>query len=131
MNYLPSGGGITRIRYYTRPALAIEVTTVTGAEKADTRIVPVFENESLDGALQSLIDSGEAKAAPKKTAVFHDGDQRVILVGAGKREDADAERFRVTAAAAASRATEVGARAIAWEVPEGATTGIVQGTLLA
>src|SRR3954447_12815016 len=131
MNYLPSGGGITRIRYYTPPALAIEVTTVTGAEKADTRIVPIFEGESLEGPLQSLVDSGEAKAAAKKTAVFHDGDQRVILVGAGKRADADPERFRVAAAAAAARAKELGSRAIAWDVPDGATTGIVQGTMLA
>src|SRR4051794_5909161 len=131
MNYLPSRERYPEIRDYTRPALAIEVTTVTGAAKADTRIVPVFESESLDGPLQSLVDSGEAKPAPKKTAVFHDGDQRVILVGAGKRADADAERFRVAAAAAAARAKELGSHAIAWEVPDRATTGIVQGTLLA
>src|SRR5205823_14068215 len=72
-------------------------------------------------------------AAPKKTAVFHDDGGRVILVGAGKRDDADAERLRVAAAAAAARAREVGAKSLAWEVPEvaGATTGVVQGTLLA
>src|SRR4051794_6279713 len=120
MNYLPSRERYPEIRDYTRPALAIEVTTVTGAEKADTRIVPIFEGESLEGPLQSLIDSGEAKPGPKKTAVFHEGDQRVILVGAGKRAEADAERFRVAAAAAAARAKELGSRAIAWEVPDGA-----------
>jgi leucyl aminopeptidase len=107
--------------------------TVTSEAGADTRVVPVFENESLDGPLQALVDSGEAKAAAKKTAVFHDGDRRVILVGAGKREDADSERFRVAAAAAAARAKEIGATALAWEVPDvpGATTGVVHGTLLA
>jgi len=95
--------------------------------------VPVFENEQLDEALQPLVDAGEAKAAPKKTAVFHDGSQRVILVGAGKRDGADAERLRVAAAAAANRARDIGATGLAWEVPdlEGATTGVVQGTLLA
>jgi leucyl aminopeptidase len=107
--------------------------TVTHEATADTRVVPVFENATLDGALQALVDSGEAKPAAKKTAVFHDGDTRVILVGAGKRDDADAERLRVAAAAAAARAKELGAKALAWDVPDiaGATTGIVHGTLLA
>jgi leucyl aminopeptidase len=108
--------------------------TVTQQASADTVVVPVFENEQLDGPLQALVDSGEAKAAPKKTAVFHDDGKRVILVGAGTRADATPESLRVAAAAAASRAKEVGAKALAWEVPAevaGATTGVVQGTLLA
>jgi leucyl aminopeptidase len=106
---------------------------LTDAGSADTRVVPVFESETLDGPLQALVDSGEAKAAAKKTAVFHEGDRRVILVGAGKRESADAERLRVAAAAAAARAKELGSKGLAWEVPDvaGATTGVVQGTLLA
>src|SRR5438067_3351833 len=93
----------TRTRRSTLARLAIEVTAVTGPGNADTRVVAVFENESLEGPLQALVDSGEAKAAPKKTAVFHDDGGRVILVGAGKRDDADAERLRVAAAAAAAR----------------------------
>jgi leucyl aminopeptidase len=107
--------------------------TVTQNGSADTKVVPVFENEPLEGGLQALVDSGEAKAAPKKTAVFHDNGKRVILAGAGKRADADAERLRVAAAAAAARAKELGAKGLTWEVPDvaGATTGIVQGTLLA
>ncbi|MFL5840819.1 MAG: leucyl aminopeptidase family protein [Thermoleophilaceae bacterium] len=107
--------------------------TVTQDGSVDTKVVPVFENEPLEGGLQALVDSGEAKAAPKKTAVFHEDGMRVILAGAGKRADADAERLRVAAAAAAARAKELGAKGIAWEVPDvaGATTGIVQGTLLA
>ena len=131
MNFPPFAPEVPGTRDYTRPALAIEVTTVTGAAGADTRVVPVFEGDSLDEPLQELVDSGEAKASPKKTAVFHDAGQRVILVGTGKREDADAERFRVAAAAAAARAKEIGSRRIAWEVPDGATAGVVQGTLLA
>jgi leucyl aminopeptidase len=106
---------------------------VTDQATAGTRVVPVFENEQLDGPLQALVDSGEAKAAPKKTAVFHDDGRRVILTGAGKRQDADGERLRVAAAAAAARAGELSAEAIAWEVPDtpGATEAIVEGTLLA
>ncbi|HEX4734344.1 MAG TPA: leucyl aminopeptidase [Thermoleophilaceae bacterium] len=113
--------------------MALEVTVVTDPSDRATRVVPVFENEQLDGPLQALVESGEAKAAPKKTAVFHADGRRAILVGAGKRGDADAERFRVAAAAAASRAKELGATALAWDVPDvaGATTGVVQGTLLA
>jgi leucyl aminopeptidase len=93
----------------------------------------VFEGETLAAPLQALVDSGEAKAAPKKTAVFHEDGKRIVLVGAGKRETADAERFRVAAAAAAARAKELGSAALAWQVPDipGATTGVVQGTLLA
>jgi leucyl aminopeptidase len=107
--------------------------TVTQGDGADTRVVPVFENEPLDGALQALVDSGEAKPGLKKTAVFHDGDKRVILAGAGKREEAGPEPLRVAAAAAAARAKELGAKSLAWEVPDvaGATAGVVQGTLLA
>jgi leucyl aminopeptidase len=111
--------------------LAIKVTTVPAPGAADTRVVPVFENEALDGPLQALVESGEAKATPKKTAVFHEGDQRVILVGAGERVSATTESFRVAAAAAAGRAKEIGSKSLAWEVPDGATTGVVEGTLLA
>ena len=106
--------------------------TTTEAD-ADTVVVPVFDGEPLEGPLQALIDSGEAKSTPKKTAVFHESGRRVILTGAGKRNDADAERLRVAAAAAAARAKELASRSLAWQVPDvpGATTGIVQGTLLA
>jgi leucyl aminopeptidase len=112
--------------------LGILVTTGQDAGDADTRVVPVFEGEQLDDPLQALVESGEAKSGPKKTAVFHEDGGRVILVGAGKREDADAERFRVAAAAAAGRAKELGSSSLAWEVPDvpGATTGVVEGTLL-
>ena len=102
------------------PAVAVTARSGAPAETdADTRVVPVFEDESLDDAdLQALVDSGEAKASPKKTAVFHRNGERVILAGAGKRDEADAERMRVAAAAAASRAKEIGAKALAWDEPE-------------
>jgi leucyl aminopeptidase len=107
--------------------------TVTNNATADTRVVPVFEDEPLEGALQSLVDSGEAKAGLKKTAVFHEDGRRVILTGVGKRAEADPERLRVAAAAAAARAQELSSGALAWEVPDtpGATGAIVEGTLLA
>ncbi|HYZ29781.1 MAG TPA: M17 family peptidase N-terminal domain-containing protein, partial [Thermoleophilaceae bacterium] len=113
--------------------MAIRVTAGADGGAADTRVAPVFEGEKLDPPLQSLLDSGEAKAAAKKTAVYHQDGKRIVLVGAGARETADAERFRVAAAAAAARAKDLGAKSLAWQVPDvaGATTGIVHGTLLA
>ena len=111
----------------------LDVTTRAGdpAEtEADTRVVAVFEGEKLDGELQALVDSGEAKATAKKTAVTHTGGKRVVLVGAGKRDEFDGEAARVAAAAATARASELGAKALSWDVP-GEPEGIVHGTLLA
>src|SRR5205085_3039057 len=81
---------------------------------ADTRVVGVFEGETLDDpALQALVQSGEAKPAAKKVAVTHEsangGSRRVLLVGLGKRDELDPEKARVGASAAASRARELGA----------------------
>ena len=98
--------------------------------QADTRVVAVFEGEKLDPPLQELVDSGEAKAAPKKTAVAHVNGKRVVLVGAGKRDEFDGEAARVAAAAAAARASELGSKALSWDVPA-APEGIVHGTALA
>src|SRR3954451_14254021 len=86
--------------------LPITVSTVTKSSPASTRVVPVFEGGELPAQLQALLDSGEAKATPKKTAVSHDADQPVIVGGAVTRADADAERLRVAPAAAAARAKE-------------------------
>jgi leucyl aminopeptidase len=114
--------------------------TVTGRAgdprdtEADTRVVPVFEGESLDdGALQALVESGEAKPGLRKLAVTHEGGRRVILVGLGKREELEHERARVAAAAAAGRARELGARSLSWAAPEGEgiAGAVVEGTLLA
>jgi leucyl aminopeptidase len=101
---------------------------------ADTRVVPLFEGESLDDpALQALVDSGEAKPGLRKLAVAHEDGRRVILVGLGKRDELDHERARVGAAAAAGRARELGTRALSWAAPEGEglSGAVVEGTLLA
>jgi leucyl aminopeptidase len=105
---------------------------------ADTRVVGLFENESLtDPALQRLVELGEAKAGLKKVAVAHEdapggGQRRVLIAGLGKREEFDAERARVAAAAAAARAKELGAVSLSWAAPagEGVAAGLVEGTLL-
>jgi leucyl aminopeptidase len=105
---------------------------------ADTRVVGLFEGESLeDPALQKLVELGEAKPALKKVAVAHEdapggGQRRVLITGLGRREEFDAERARSAAAAAAGRAKELGAVSLSWAAPpgEGVAGALVEGTLL-
>src|SRR5919201_5839620 len=104
---------------------------------ADTRVVGVFEGESLDQPeLQALVDSGEAKPAATKLAVAHetiDGrSRRVLLVGLGKRDELDPEKARVGASVAAGRAREIGAKSLSWASPagDGVPGALVEGTVL-
>ena len=103
---------------------------------ADTRVVGLFEGESLaDAALQALVDLGEAKPALKQVALAHEdapggGQRRVLIAGLGPRGEFDEERARVAAAAAAGRARELGAVSLSWAVPDAMAGAIAQGTLL-
>jgi leucyl aminopeptidase len=119
----------------------ITVSARSGAPEetaADTRVVGVFEGESLeDAALQRLVELGEAKRALKKVAVAHEdapggGQRRVLIVGLGSREGFGAEQARVAAASAAARAKELGAVSLSWAAPpgDGIAAGLVEGTLL-
>jgi leucyl aminopeptidase len=119
----------------------ITVTTRSGAPEetaADTRVIGLFEGETLaDERLQRLVELGEAKPGLKKVAVAHEdapggGQRRVVIAGLGKREEFDAERARVAAAAAAARAKELGAVSLSWASPggDGVAAGVVEGTLL-
>jgi leucyl aminopeptidase len=103
---------------------------------ADTIAVGVFEGESIahdvDGVLQALVDSGEARAGLRKVAVAHAGGRRYVLAGLGKRDEFDAERARLAAAAVAGRAEELGTRVLCWELPHHVDApGFVEGTVLA
>jgi leucyl aminopeptidase len=119
----------------------INVTTRSGAPEetaADTRVVALFEGESLaDAGLQRLVELGEAKPALKKVAVAHEdapggGQRRVLIAGLGRRDELDAEHARVAAAAVAARAGELGTVSLSWDAPagEGVAAGLVEGTLL-
>lgn len=114
---------------------ALSVTARSGdpaGTSADTRIVPLFEGETLDGPLAALQESGEAKAGLRKTAVFHEDGRRVIVAGLGKRDELDAEKARAAAGAAAGRARELGSRSLSWESPSAEVApALVEGTLLA
>src|SRR3954447_21343626 len=118
----------------------VRSTTDLPAETdADTIAVGVFEDEGIahdvDGALQALVDSGEAGRGPRRLAVTHAGGKRWILVGLGRRDEFDPERARVAAAVTAGRAREMAARTLCWEVPhhvsDAHAAALVEGTLLA
>ena len=85
--------------------------------------------------LQALVDSGEARPALRKLAVAHAGGRRYILVGLGERDEFDAERARVAAAAVARpRAGARHARRCAGSCPhhvDEAPRRFVEGTVLA
>jgi leucyl aminopeptidase len=109
-----------------------------GDTQADTRVCGLFDGGSLtDPGLQRLVDTGEARGTLKRLCVTHEhtnegGRRRVIIAGLGKEHEFNAEKARVAAAAAATRAKELGAESLSWAAPEkdGAVTGIVEGTLL-
>ncbi len=107
----------------------IEVTT-KAKEPADTRVVPFFEGDELEGAAAALAESGEAKPKLKSVAVTHDDGTRVLVAGMGKRDELDGEKARVAASAVAGRAKEVGAKSLSWDAPDGFAGPIVEGTLL-
>jgi leucyl aminopeptidase len=110
------------------------------ATSADTIAIGVFDGEDVahdveGGALQRLLDCGEARRAFKHLALAHAQDKRFVIVGLGTREAFDAERARTAAAAVLARAREVGTTCLCWEVPhhvdDAIVAGLVEGTALA
>ena len=104
---------------------------------ADTRVLGLFDGEKLpESELQQLVELGEAKPGLGKVAVAHEdapggGRRRVLIAGLGKRDEFDAEKARVAAAAAAGRAKDLGAVSLSWALPDDRVqTGLVEGTLL-
>jgi leucyl aminopeptidase len=119
----------------------VTVTARRGAPEdtaADTRVVGLFEGETpAEPTIRRLVDLGEAKPGLKKVALTHEaapggGERRVLVAGLGKRDEFDAERARVAAAAAAERAKELGAVSLSWAAPagDGVPGALVEGSLL-
>jgi leucyl aminopeptidase len=112
----------------------ISVTARQGAPEdtdADTRVVPLFDGDSLDDpVLQALVDSGEAKANSGTVAVAHQDGKRVLITCLGKRDELDAEAARAAAAATAAKARELGTKSLSWSPPDGVAGPVVEGTLL-
>ena len=119
----------------------VRATTDAPADTgADTIAIGIFEGKKIshdvaDGALQALVDSGEARAGLRKLAVTHADGRRWLLVGLGDRDAFDAERARIAAAVALGRAQELGTRTLCWEVPhrveDDVVAALVEGTVLA
>ena len=106
---------------------------------ADTICVGLVEGEGIahdveGAALAALVESGEAKATPRRVALVHAEGARWLLVGLGARAELDAEGARVAAAVAEARARELGARTLCWELPhdvdDAFAAGLVEGTVL-
>jgi leucyl aminopeptidase len=121
----------------------VDVLATTAAPvdtEADTVAIGVFDAKQIahdveDGALQALLDSGEAKTTFKHLAVTHAAGKRWVVIGLGDRDDFDAERARIAAAQVHGRAKELGTQVLCWELPhrlDDAQAGaFVEGTLLA
>jgi leucyl aminopeptidase len=114
--------------------LALPVDT-----ECDTVAVGLLEGKGIphdiDGAMQALADSGEARSSFRHLAVTHAQGKRLIVVGLGKRDDLTPERLRAAAAAVHERARDLGARRLCWELPHKVGTehaqALVEGTALA
>ncbi len=105
------------------------------AAGAGLAVVGLYEDGSLPGALAELAGAGDAEPSFKKKLLLHSGDGRVLVVGLGKREEADAERLRVAAALAAKEAGRLQASSVAWTLPDSGDDGaaaeaLVTGTIL-
>jgi leucyl aminopeptidase len=101
---------------------------------ADTIVLGLFEGASLEGPAQALVESGEARGGHRKLALTHADGRRWLVVGLGRREDYDAERARVAAAAAIGRARELGARVLCWALDDAQAAQVeatVEGAVLA
>jgi leucyl aminopeptidase len=122
----------------------MRVTATTGpaaSTAADTIVVGLIEDEGVlhdveSGALQALVDAGEASARRQRLAVTHAAGKRWILVGLGARATLDGEVLRQAAGAAHGRARDLGARSLCWELPQEArehepARAVVEGTLMA
>ncbi|HKA67026.1 MAG TPA: leucyl aminopeptidase [Solirubrobacterales bacterium] len=103
---------------------------------AGLAVVGLYEDGSLPAEVARAPGAADAKGAFKKLLLLHpDGAGRVLVVGLGEREEADAEHLRVAAALAAKEAERLETGSLAWALPgsgdnETATEALVTGTIL-
>jgi leucyl aminopeptidase len=76
----------------------------------------------VEGRLAHLIEDGELKGARGRLTLLHSDGRvqahRVAAAGVGERDETDADSLRTAAAAVARRASEIGARTVAWVLEE-------------
>jgi leucyl aminopeptidase len=119
-------------------AVKVEVSTLQPGEvDADLLAIGLYEDEGLPAELAGAPGAGDAKGGFEKLSLLHpERPARALVVGLGKREDADPERLRIAAAVAAKEAGRLEAASLAWLLPdsaddEAAAAAIVTGTILA
>src|SRR5258707_472694 len=107
---------------------------LSGAD-ADLVVVGVAEGSSAVDQVGTVPGAAEAKGTFKELSLLHrQGASPLLVVGLGKPEDLDAERFRIAAAVAAKEAGRLEATSLAWLLPDeeplAAVEGVVTGTIL-
>src|SRR3954447_12351242 len=111
---------MSKISRLASAAMRASATTDAAAHtSADTIVVGLVEGEPIahdveDGALQALVEGGEAKPRFKHLAVTHAAGKRWILVGLGARDRLDDERLRVAAGPPPRRAAGVRTATAGW-----------------
>ena len=106
------------------------------AVEADLVVLGLYDGDSAPAEIAAAPGAAAAKGTLKSlSAVFPQDAPRVLVVGLGKREDADAERLRVAAAVAVREAGRLEAGSLAWALPEfddaeAAAAALVTGTIL-
>jgi leucyl aminopeptidase len=76
----------------------------------------------VEGRLAHLIEDGELKGSRGHLTLLHSDGRlkahRVAAAGVGEQDETDADSLRTAAAAVARRASEIGARTVAWVLEE-------------
>jgi leucyl aminopeptidase len=104
---------------------------------ADLLVAGLYEGGELPPELAGAPGAADAKSGSEKLSLLHpERPGRALVVGLGKREDADSERLRVAAALAAKEAARLEAASVAWLPPPSddaaaAAAALVTGTILA
>jgi leucyl aminopeptidase len=120
------------------PAVNVAVRQESPLETAAELVVAgLYVEEELPAELVGAPGANEAKGGLQKLTLLRpERPGRALIVGLGKREDADAERIRVAAAVAAKEAAELDAASVAWLLPDlgddaETAAALVTGTILA
>jgi leucyl aminopeptidase len=107
------------------------------AVDADLLVAGLYEGGELPAALAGAPGAAEAGGAFEKLSLLHpQRPGRALVVGLGKREECDPERFRIAAALAAKEAERLEAASLAWLLPESGddeatAAALLTGTILA
>jgi leucyl aminopeptidase len=96
--------------------------------EADLLVVGLYEGEELPGELAAAPGAADAKGGFEKLTLLRpEKPARALVVGLGKRDEADPERMRVAAALAAKEAAKLEAASLAWLPPPGNAEASAEG----